>query len=131
MKADGRRYLHGSFNIGGTVSGRLSSSDPNLQNLPAGSDYGKDIKYVFCPPENKLWLYSDFNSLEDYISALLSKDPNKLKVYAGSKQFIVTINGVDHTILEDDVVNFNGDQLTGKELYAKLHNCKPSDVHDL
>ena len=102
-----------------------------MQNLPAGSDYGKDIKYVFCPPENKLWLYSDFNSLEDYISALLSKDPNKLKVYAGSKQFIVTINGVDHTILEDDVVNFNGDQLTGKELYAKLHNCKPSDVHDL
>ena len=81
LKADGRRYLHGSFNIGGTVSGRLSSSDPNLQNLPAGSDYGKDIKYVFCPPENKLWLYSDFNSLEDYISALLSKDPNKLKVY--------------------------------------------------
>lgn len=81
LKADGRRYLHGSFNIGGTVSGRLSSSDPNLQNLPAGSDYGKDVKSIFRPPENHLWVYSDFNSLEDYISALLSKDPNKMKVY--------------------------------------------------
>lgn len=81
LKADGRRYLHGSFNLGGTVSGRLSSSEPNLQNLPAGSDYGKKVKYIFRPPENHLWVYSDFNSLEDYISALLSKDPNKMKVY--------------------------------------------------
>lgn len=81
LKADGRRYLHGSFNIGGTVSGRLSSSDPNLQNLPAGSDYGKKVKYIFRPPMNHLMLFSDFNSLEDYISALLSKDPNKMKVY--------------------------------------------------
>ena len=81
LKADGRRYLHGSFNIGGTVSGRLSSSDPNLQNLPSGSTYGKKIKYIFRPPHAKLFSYSDFNSLEDYISALLSKDPNKLKVY--------------------------------------------------
>lgn len=81
-------WLHGSFNLGGTVSGRLSSSDPNLQNLPAGNtgskekqEYGKLIKSCFIGPEGWLFCGADFNSLEDYISALTTKDPNKLKVY--------------------------------------------------
>ena len=81
MKADGRRYLHGSFNLGGTVSGRLSSSDPNLQNLPAGSEYGKKIKECFSAPDGWLFAGADFSSLEDYISALTTKDKNKLAVY--------------------------------------------------
>lgn len=80
-KGDGVVYLHGSFNLGGTVSGRLSSSDPNLQNIPAGSTYGKLIKSCFQAPFGWLFGGADFNSLEDYISALTTKDPNKLKVY--------------------------------------------------
>lgn len=74
-------WLHGSFNLGGTVSGRLSSSDPNLTNLPAKSVFGKLVKEMFCGPEGWLFGGADFNSLEDYISALTSKDPNKLRVY--------------------------------------------------
>lgn len=74
-------WLHGSFNLGGTVSGRLSSSDPNLQNIPAGSTYGKLIKSCFLGPYGWLFCGADFNSLEDYISALTTKDPNKLDVY--------------------------------------------------
>lgn len=81
LKADGMRWLHGSFNLGGTVSGRLSSSDPNMQNLPAGSEYGKLVKEMFMAPPGYVFLGADFNSLEDYISALTTKDPNKLKVY--------------------------------------------------
>lgn len=81
LKADGMRYLHGVFNIGGTVSGRLSSSDPNMQNLPAGSAYGKLIKELFSAPIGWIFAGADFNSLEDYISALTTRDPNKLKVY--------------------------------------------------
>lgn len=81
LKADGMRYLHGSFNIGGTKSGRLSSSDPNLQQLPSNSVYGPMIKYIFAGPPGKIMVGADFRSLEDYISALLSKDPNKIKVY--------------------------------------------------
>ena len=80
-KADGRVYLHGGFNLGGTVSGRLSSSKPNLQNLPANSTYGKLIKKCFSAPKGWLMVGPDFNSLEDYISALTTKDPNKLAVY--------------------------------------------------
>ena len=81
LKADGLRYLHGVFNLGGTVSGRLSSSDPNMQNLPAGSAYGKLIKEMFMGPPGWIFAGADFNSLEDYISALTTKDPAKLDVY--------------------------------------------------
>jgi len=80
-KDDGIYYLHGNFNLGGTVSGRLSSSDPNLQNLPSGSIYGKAIKKCFKPPKGWLMLGADYASLEDRVSALTTKDPNKLKVY--------------------------------------------------
>jgi len=74
-------WLHGSFNLGGTVSGRLSSSDPNMQNIPAGSVYGKLIKTFFGWLQGWIFAGADFNSLEDYISALTTKDPNKLDVY--------------------------------------------------
>ena len=75
-------YLLGSFNLGSVISGRLSSSGPNLQNQPSGgSKYAKIIKQCFEAPEGYLLVGLDFNSLEDYISALLTRDKNKLKVY--------------------------------------------------
>ena len=103
---DGWHYLFGNFNLGGTLSGRLSSSDPNLQNLPANiymmlaesliarfgealKDYikkgklslGKLIKSCFQAPPGWIFAGLDFASLEDRISALTTQDPNKLKVY--------------------------------------------------
>ena len=79
---DGWHYLFGNFNLGGTLSGRLSSSDPNLQNLPStGSRYAKLIKTCFKAPPGWLLVGLDFDSLEDKISGLTTKDPNKLKVY--------------------------------------------------
>jgi len=81
LKDDGCWYLHGNFNLGGTVSGRLSSSKPNLQNIPSGSYYAKLIKKCFIAPAGWIFCGADFDSLEDRISALTTKDPNKLKVY--------------------------------------------------
>lgn len=78
---DGWYYLFGSFNLGGTVSGRLSSSDPNLQNQPANSKYAKLIKQCIAAPPGWFFCGLDFASLEDRISALTTKDPNKIKVY--------------------------------------------------
>lgn len=52
-----------------------------MQNIPAGSVYGKLVKTLFEAPPGWLFGGADFNSLEDYISALTTKDPNKLKVY--------------------------------------------------
>ena len=85
----GWKFLMGNFNLGGTVSGRLSSSDPNLQNIPStGTKFAKLIKKCFAAPPQLAgdpfgWLFvgADYFSLEDRISALLTKDPNKLKVY--------------------------------------------------
>ena len=74
--------LYGNFNIGGTVSGRLSSSNPNLQNLPStGTPWAKPFKKCFKAPKGFVFCGSDFSSLEDHISALITKDPQKLKVY--------------------------------------------------
>lgn len=102
---DGWHYLFGNFNLGGTVSGRLSSSGPNLQNLPANVtmkisailldmfpllkqfmkkgklSLGSLVKWCFEAPPGWLFVGLDFASLEDRISALTTKDPNKLKVY--------------------------------------------------
>ena len=81
LAPDGWHYLFGNLNLGGTKSGRLSSSDPNLQNLPASSRFSKALKR--CVKAAKGWILVglDFSSLEDMISALTTKDPNKLKVY--------------------------------------------------
>ena len=116
-KGDGVTYLHGSFNLGGTKSGRLSSSDPNLQNIPSGSTYGKLIKSCFAAPKGSLFVGADFNSLEDYISALTTKDPNKLKVYEGHNIYEVTINNVAHQIRDDSTVVFEGKTYTGEQFY--------------
>ncbi len=79
---DGVYYLFGNFNLGGTVSGRLSSSKPNLQTIPSGgTKYAKIIKMCFYSPPGFLMVGLDFFSLEDKISGLTSKDPNRLKVY--------------------------------------------------
>lgn len=117
MKEDGMRWLHGLFKIGGTVSGRLSSSDPNQQNLPAGSEYGKACKKCFKAPPGWIMMGADFRSLEDYISALTTKDPNKLKVYTGVIIYKLTINGVDHHIRDDDTIVYDGKSMTGVQFY--------------
>ena len=81
VKGDSIAWLHGSFNLGGTISGRLSSSKPNLTNIPSGSEYAKLVKECFVAPPGYLFVGSDFDSLEDKVNALITQDPNKLKVY--------------------------------------------------
>ncbi len=60
---DGWHWLMGCFKFGGTISGRLSSSDPNLQNIPSGSTYGKLVKSCFVAPKGWVFCGLDFNSL--------------------------------------------------------------------
>lgn len=62
VKGNGRAYLHGNFNLGGTVSGRLSASDPNLQQLPSGSTFGKLIKECFSAADGWIFAGADFNA---------------------------------------------------------------------
>lgn len=118
-------WLHANFNLNGTMSGRLSCTKPNLQQIPSGSEFGKLIKSCFDAPKGMVFAGADFASLEDRINTLLTKDKNKVKVYAGSKQYDLVINGINHRIREDDVVKYDGQQLTGAELYEKLQSSTP------
>ena len=94
--------LLGNFRLGGTKSGRLSSNNINLQQLPSGGKYGKLIKSCFQAPEGFLFIGLDFDSLEDRISALYTKDPQKLKVYT---------DGFDGHSLR--ALSYFGDQMEG------------------
>lgn len=78
---DNHHWLHGNFNLGGAVSGRLSSSNPNLQNLPSGSTFGKPVKKCFTAPKGWIFCGADYNALEDKVNTLLTKDPNKEKIW--------------------------------------------------
>ena len=114
---DGWHYLCGSFKLGGTISGRLASSDPNMQNFPAKSKYGKIIKSIFQAPPG--WIFSglDFASLEDRISALTTRDPNKLAVYQGHIVYEVDIDGTIHHIRDDDQIVYEGVTYSGQKFY--------------
>lgn len=81
LKSDGCHYLHGNLKLGFVVSGRLSCANPNLQQIPSSSTYAKLIKDCFMAPKGWIMAGADFASLEDKINALLTRDPNKLKVY--------------------------------------------------
>ena len=122
---DNWHYLFGNFNLGGTLSGRLSSNSPNLQNLPASNSktpmnkkISKLIKSCFAAPNGKIFAGLDFASLEDRISALTTKDPNKLKVYMGHIVYELTIDGAIHHIRDDATIVYDGQTYTGEEFYA-------------
>jgi DNA polymerase I len=74
-------WVHGNLKLGGTQSGRLSSNDPNLTNLPAHGPMGKLVKSCIVAPKGWLFCGADFSALEERIGAILSQDPNRIKVY--------------------------------------------------
>jgi DNA polymerase-1 len=74
-------FLHGNLKLGGTQSGRLASNSPNLTNLPAHGPMGKLVKSCISAPEGWLFAGADFSALEERIGAILSQDPNRIKVY--------------------------------------------------
>ena len=75
------RHIHTSFNQALTATGRLSSSDPNLQNIPVRTDDGKEIRKCFIPEEGCLFFSADYSQIELRIMAHLSEDENMMEAF--------------------------------------------------
>ena len=74
-------HIHTSFNQAVTATGRLSSSDPNLQNIPVRDDDGKEIRKCFVPDEGCLFFSADYSQIELRIMAHLSGDENMTEAF--------------------------------------------------
>ena len=74
-------HIHTSFNQTVTATGRLSSSDPNLQNIPVRGDDGKEIRRAFIPEEGCLFFSADYSQIELRVMAHLSADKNMIEAF--------------------------------------------------
>lgn len=74
-------HIHTSFNQAVTATGRLSSSDPNLQNIPVRDDDGKEIRKCFVPEPGCLFFSADYSQIELRIMAHISGDENMIEAF--------------------------------------------------
>ena len=74
-------HIHTSFNQALTATGRLSSSDPNLQNIPVRTDDGKEIRKCFIPEPGCKFFSADYSQIELRIMAHLSEDENMMEAF--------------------------------------------------
>lgn len=74
-------HIHTSFNQTITATGRLSSSNPNLQNIPVRNEHGKEIRKAFIPEEGCIFFSADYSQIELRIMAHLSGDTNMIEAF--------------------------------------------------
>ncbi|MGC1871294.1 MAG: DNA polymerase I [Acidobacteriaceae bacterium] len=81
LLADAQHRVHTTFNAVGTATGRLSSANPNLQNIPIRSELGREIRAAFVPADGNVLLSADYSQIELRLMAHFSEDPLLLKAY--------------------------------------------------
>ncbi len=103
--ASGR--VHTSYHQAVTATGRLSSSDPNLQNIPVRNEEGRRIRQVFIAPEGYRIVAADYSQIELRIMAHLSQDEGLLKAFAEGKDI--------HRATASEVFGVPLDKVTGEQ----------------
>jgi DNA polymerase I len=81
LLADGDGRVHTTFNQVGTATGRLSSTNPNLQNIPIRTELGREIRAAFVAPRGCVLLSADYSQIELRLLAHFSADPLLTKAY--------------------------------------------------
>lgn len=108
VDAEGR--VHTTFNQVGTATGRLSSTNPNLQNIPVRTALGREIRAAFIPAPGNLLLSADYSQIELRLMAHFSQDPLLLNAYRTGEDI--------HTLTASEVFGIPVDQLD-KETRAR------------
>ncbi len=93
--------IHGKFHQTITATGRISSTEPNLQNIPVRMPLGREIRKVFVPKEGCVFVDADYSQIELRLLAHLSDDKNLIQAYRNSKDIhAATASLVFHTPIE-------------------------------
>lgn len=108
VASDGR--VHCTFNQTETRTGRLSSSEPNLQNIPVRTQTGREFRKFFIAPENKLIVDADYSQIELRVLAALSGDGNMISAFNSGDDI--------HTVTASKVFGIPENEVT-KELRTK------------
>ena len=114
--ADKHSRIHTSY-APDTATGRISSRNPNLQNIPTKTEQGRRIRQAFVAPKGKLLLAADYSQIELRVAAHLSQDPVMMEAFAGDKDFHTETAekmGVDRRVAK--IINFS--ILYGKGAYS-------------
>ena len=97
---DGR--IHGKFNQTITATGRISSTEPNLQNIPVRMELGREIRKVFVPKEGCVFIDADYSQIELRILAHMSGDERLIEAYREAQDIhAITASQVFHVPLEE------------------------------
>lgn len=100
IESDGR--IHTSFNQTITATGRISSTEPNLQNIPMRTELGRLIRKVFVPKEGYVFADADYSQIELRILAHMSEDPGLISAYhEGEDIHAITASKVFHVPFEE------------------------------
>ena len=81
--ADGNSRVHTTFNQDVAATGRLSSTDPNLQNIPIRSEMGRQIRRAFIPSPGKVFVSADYSQFELRLAAVLANDKGLIDDFNG------------------------------------------------
>lgn len=97
---DGR--IHGKFNQTITATGRISSTDPNLQNIPVRTELGRELRKVFVPKEGSQFVDADYSQIELRVLAHMSGDKALIEAYNSAEDIhAITASSVFHVPLEE------------------------------
>ena len=100
ISEDGR--IHGKFNQTVTATGRISSADPNLQNIPVRTELGRELRRVFVPKEGSVFIDADYSQIELRVLAHVSGDENLIEAYHSAEDIhAITASQVFRVPLEE------------------------------